>query len=94
MIFWVFFAFKILYFYNGFASFTHTHFCIRETLNLLMCAEISINYKNKQKQTEKNNQKSCVMCQVSSVIFCTLRVTCHKLKNPQPQTLPLLTPPL
>ena len=86
MIFWVFFAFKILYFYNGFASFTHTHFaygrhwiswCVR------IVASITKTNRNKQKRTIKN-PASCVICHVSHVTchvpgvkFHILHVACH-----------------
>ena len=34
------------------------------------------------------------MCRVSHITSCVSPVTCHKRQQPQPLTLPLLTPPL
>ena len=72
--------------------------CIQETLNLLTCADSRTNAKqikkNKLIKRELNILKLSVRYKVSGVrchVSAVSPVTCHLS---QPQTLPLLTPPL
>ena len=83
--------------------------CIRETLNLSTCADGSTNTKTDRKKHRKKRKRTChmsgVQYQVSSVkchashVTCYMsRVRCHPSpvtchQQPQPQKLPLLTPP-
>ena len=48
----------------------------------------------KKKKNQRKNHVSCITCHVSQVMFHVSLVSCHLRKQPQPQTLPMETPPL
>ena len=53
----------------------------------MLCSDSSTKAKKIQKNYQKEDKRKKIMCHVSPV-------TCHQRQQSQPQTLPLLTPPL